>query len=110
MQEYEGAGKEESADEIRKRKLLEYQKKVAARQKMKEELKTALRQVLENDAYERLNNVSFSNEQLYMAAAKQAILIANKVGRKLTDKEVLYVLNAIKQQSEKDSKITFIKK
>lgn len=99
-----------SAEEIRKRRLSEYRKKAAEQQKLKEQLKTALRQVLENDAYERLNNVSFSNEQLYMAAAKQIIMLANRAGRKLTDREVLYVLNAIRQQTKKESEITFIKK
>lgn len=110
MQDEETAEEAGSIEEIKKRKLLEYQKKAAAQQKLKEQLKTALKQVLESDAYERLNNVLFSNEQLYMVAAKQIILIANKARRKLTDREVLYVLNAIKQQTEKEPKITFIKK
>ncbi len=110
MREEEGSEESGSAEEIKQKKMLEYQRKAAEQKKLKEGLKSALRQVLEGDAYERLNNVSFSNEQLYMAAARQAIIIARRAGRKLTDAEVLYILNALRQQSEKESRITFIKK
>lgn len=99
-----------TTEEIRKKKMNEYQKKLAEQQKIKENLKIALRQVLENDAYERMDNVSFSNEQLYMIAAQQLIAIAQRAGRKLTEREVIYVLNAIKQKTTNEPKIMFINK
>jgi len=99
-----------TAEQIRKNKMNEYQKKLAEQQKIKENLKIALRQILENEAYERMMNVSFSNEQLYMITAQQLIAIAQRAGRKLTEKEVLYVLNAIKQKTTNEPKITFINK
>ncbi|MEM3625468.1 MAG: DNA-binding protein [Candidatus Bilamarchaeaceae archaeon] len=105
---YEGDIKEE--EEIKKKKMAEYKKKLEAQQKANEELKKMLRQVLDDKGYERLNNVSFSNQQLYMMAAQQVLLFAKRAGRKITEEEVLYILNAIKKQTEKESKITFIKK
>lgn len=110
MHEEESGEETSSAEEIKQRKILEYQRKAAEQKKLKEGLKSALRQVLESDAYERLNNVSFSNEPLYMAAARQVIMVARRAGRKLTDAEVLYILKALRQQTNKESRIIFIKK
>jgi|GEM_PF-873870 len=99
-----------TVEQIRKNKMNEYRKKLAEQQKIKENLKIALRQILENEAYERMMNVSFSNEQLYMIAAQQLIAIAQRAGRKLTESEVIYVLNVIKQKTTNEPKITFINK
>lgn len=97
-------------EEIKKKKLEQYKQKLAAQEKATEELKKMLRQALDYDAYERLNNVYFSNKDLFMIAAQQVLLFAKRAGRKITDEEVLYILNAIKKQTEKEPKITFVKK
>ena len=89
-------------EEIRKKRL--------EAKKIEEQLKTTLRVALEEDAYERLMNVSVANKELYLIAAKNALMFYKKAGRRLRDDEILTLLRAIKGQTEKETTITFHKK
>lgn len=89
-------------EEIRKKRL--------EAKKIEEQLKTTLRVALEEDAYERLMNVSVANKELYLIAAKNALMFYKKAGRQLRDDEILALLRAIKGQTEKETTITFHKK
>ncbi len=100
---------EEELESIRKKKKAEAEK-ASESAKMEEKLKTALRSVLSEKAYDRLMNVSVVNKQLYMFAAKQVLAIAGKVGRKITEEELLTLLRALKAQTEKETTIRFHKK
>lgn len=86
-----------------------WRKKLEAR-KAQEQLKATLRMALEEDAYERLMNVSVANNELYLTAAKNALMGFKRMGRKLRDAEVLALLRAIKEQSETKTTITFSRK
>ena len=85
------------------------QKKLEAK-KAEEQLKTTLRVVLDEAAYERLMNVSLANNELYIVAAKNALMLFKRMKRKITEKELLALLAAIKEQSETKSTIRFHRK
>ena len=63
-------------EEMKKKKIEEY-KKMQEAAKIEEQLKSALRIALEEDAYERMMNVSYANKELYVNAA-QRVLMASK--------------------------------
>jgi len=84
-------------------------KKLEAR-KAQEQLKATLRMALDEEAYERLMNVSVANNELYLTAAKNILMGFKRMGRKLKDAEVLALLRAIKEQSETKTTITFSRK
>jgi len=84
-------------------------KRLEAR-KMEEQLKSALRSVLDEAAYNRLMNVSVANKELYIMAAKNLLAAAKQARRKITDEELLSFLRAIKEQTETKTSITFHKK
>jgi DNA-binding TFAR19-related protein (PDSD5 family) len=84
-------------------------KRLEAR-KMEEQLKSALRSVLDEAAYDRLMNVSVANKELYIMAAKNLLAAAKQARRKITDAELLSFLRAIKEQTETKTSITFHKK
>jgi DNA-binding TFAR19-related protein (PDSD5 family) len=84
-------------------------KKLEAKQ-AQEQLKATLRMALDEQAYERLMNVSVANNELYLMSAKNILMGFKRMGRKLTDAEVLAMLRAIREQSEPKTTITFHKK
>jgi DNA-binding TFAR19-related protein (PDSD5 family) len=93
---------EEELDEARKKKL--------EAKKAEEQLKTTLRVALDEAAYERLMNVSLANKELFLVAAKNALMLFKRVGRRLTESELLSLLRTIKEQTETGSSITFRRK
>ncbi|MBD3397862.1 hypothetical protein GF412_01790 [Candidatus Micrarchaeota archaeon] len=98
-------GLAEGLEEARKKKLEQYQQEAEA-QKKEEQVKAMLRMALSENAYERLMNVKLANAQLYGAAANQVFGLYQKAGRKLTEKELIAILKAIKG-SQREPKITF---
>ncbi len=75
-----------------------------------QKLKSTLRFALDEDAYERLMNVSIANKEMYLIAAKNLLMLYKRMGRKITESELLSLLRAIKAQRENETKITFQKK
>jgi DNA-binding TFAR19-related protein (PDSD5 family) len=96
-------------DEIKKRKLAQKQKELEAKA-AEQQLKEALRAALTEGAYARACNVALANKELYLTAAQQVLLASRKIGRRITEAELLTVLRAIKARTEKESSITFHKK
>lgn len=92
----------EEEEDIKKKRL--------EAKKIQEQLKGTLRVALTEDAYERLMNVSVANKELYLVAAKNALMFYKRAGRQIRDDEILALLRAIKGQTEKETKITFHKK
>lgn len=88
----------------------EIKKKRLEAKRVQERLKATLRAGLEEDAYERLMNVSIANKEMYLVAAKNVLMLYKRMGRRITDGELLTLLRAIKGQTEKETKITFHKK
>lgn len=85
------------------------EKKLEAK-KAEEQLKSTLRMALDNEAYERLMNVSMANKELYLTTAKNILMAFKRVGRKINERELLSVLKAIKEQTQTETRITFHKK
>ena len=100
---------EDEETNVRKKKQTE-QKKLAEAKQAEEQLKTALRMALENDAYERMMNVKLANQQLFLLAAQNIIPLFKRFERKINDQEVLLLLRKIKEQTERKSEITFQRK
>lgn len=78
--------------------------------KAQEQLKSTLRMALDDAAYDRLMNVSVANNELFLTAAKNALMLFKRAGRKLSEDEIVALLRAIKEQTEKRTSITFHKK
>ena len=93
---------EEEVEEIKKKRL--------EARRAEEQLKTTLRVALDESAYERLMNVSVANKELYLNAARNILTAFKRIGRKISENELLMVLKAIKEQTETETKITFHKK
>jgi DNA-binding TFAR19-related protein (PDSD5 family) len=93
---------DEELDEARKKKL--------ETKKIEEQLKSTLRIALDEAAYDRLMNVSLANNELYLTAAKNVLMLHKRVERRLTEKELLMLLKKIKEQTETKSSITFHRK
>lgn len=88
----------------------EIKKKRLEAKKAQEQLKTTLRSALTEAAYERLMNVAVANKELYLMAAKNLLGLYQRMGRRISEPELLSLLRAIKAQTEKETKITFHKK
>ncbi len=82
----------------------------AEARKAQEQLKSALRGALDENAYVRLMNVAVANNELYLTAAKSALMYNKRSGRRITEAELVALLRAIKEQSETKTTITFHKK
>ena len=100
---------EEDVADIRKKKHSE-QKKMAEARKVEEQLKAALRVALENEAYDRIINVKIANTQLFLVAAQNVLSLYKRLGRKINDNELLFMLHKIKEQNEKEVAIKFERK
>ena len=81
-----------------------------AQKAQEQKLKAAMRMALDSDAYERLANVAMANKELYLLAAKNVLMLYKRAGRKISESELLSLLRAIKDQTEKKTQITFHKK
>lgn len=90
---------EEQLEEIRKKKL--------DARKIEEQLRASLRVALDEPAYARIMNVGVANKELYLVAAKNALLAYKRMGRRLTESELVTLLKAIKEQTETKTTITF---
>ena len=96
------AGDEAGDDAARKQR--------AEARKSQEQLKSALRGALDENAYVRLMNVSVANNELYLTAAKNVLMFFKRSGRRISEAELVQLLRAIKEQSETKTTITFHKK
>jgi DNA-binding TFAR19-related protein (PDSD5 family) len=94
-------------DETRKKKLEEY-RRMQESAKAEEQLKSALRVVLDDAAYERMMNISYANKELYVNAAQRLLMAFKGTGRKITEDEVLFLIRSLK--GERETKITFREK
>ena len=88
----------------------EIQKKRAEAKKAQEQLKATLRIALDEDAYERLMNVAHANKELYVATARNVLMLYKRLGRRISETELVSVLRAIKDQTERKTTITFQRK
>jgi len=100
---------EDGLEEARKRKLAARQKEHEAKA-AESQLKDALRGALTEGAYDRLTNVAMANKELYLMAAQQVLMASKRLGRKVSEEELLTVLRALKARTEKEGTITFHKK
>ncbi len=100
---------DQDIEEIRKKRQQEAEK-AAQERKAKDQLKGALRVALDDAAYDRMMNISVANQDFYFAVARQVVSRYRKTGRSLTEGELLRILRAVKEQTDKKTNITFFKK
>lgn len=101
-------GEEEEEETVQRRRG--EQKRLLEAKKAEEQLKTALRSAVQEAAYDRLMNVHHANAQLFLVAAQNILSLHKRVGRKLTEEEILAVLRKIKELSETPTQIRFQRK
>jgi DNA-binding TFAR19-related protein (PDSD5 family) len=94
---------EQEGEDVAKQKILEAKK-------AESQIKSTLRIALDELAYERMMNISHSNKERYLAAVKQVFAVYQRIGRRITDAELLRILQAIKERTETETRITFHKK
>ncbi|MBI5223612.1 hypothetical protein HY990_04265 [Candidatus Micrarchaeota archaeon] len=70
-------------------------------------IRSALREALDESGYSRMMNISVVNKSLYVAAVKYVLGAARRVGRKISERELLEILRSIKAQSETETSIKF---
>lgn len=92
-------------EEARRKKLEEMQKNA----QLEEQLRAALRSILDDPAYDRMMNVKVSNPELYLGAAQGCVSVSHRLGRKLGDNEVLLILRRLKG-GDKETRIKFERK
>ncbi len=100
---------EDDEDSIKKKRLLQKQKIIEAK-KAEEQLRAALRSILEPGAYDRLSNVRIANQELYIAATQYALATYKRIGNKITEQQLLNILYAIKSQKDEQTSIRFERK
>jgi DNA-binding TFAR19-related protein (PDSD5 family) len=100
---------EDELEEARKRRMAERQKSSESKA-AEEQLKEALRAALEPAASDRMSNVAMANKELYVMAAQQVLMAHKRIGRPITEAELVTVLRALKARTEKETSITFHKK
>jgi DNA-binding TFAR19-related protein (PDSD5 family) len=79
-------------------------KKILEKKRKDEEIKKLMAKILEGDAYERLMNVKISNYELYMNVVNNLIYFYQKVGRKISDEELLMLLEKFTKKREGEIK------
>ena len=79
-------------------------KELLEKKKKEEEIKKFLARILDGEAYERLMNVKISNYELYNNVANNLIYFYQKIGRKITEKELLSLLEALTKRNEGEIK------
>jgi|WetSurMetagenome_2_1015567.scaffolds.fasta_scaffold1392642_2 DNA-binding TFAR19-related protein (PDSD5 family) len=97
---------ERDLERIRARKSAEMQKS----EQSESRVRAALRMVLDEGAYERLMNVRISSPDLYAKAVQACSALYGRLGRKLTDRELLSILVRIKGPEQKETRISFERK
>ncbi len=80
------------------------------REKMMGQLKVALRTVLDEKGYQRMMNVLLVNQTLFGTAAQKIMMFAKQSGRIVSEREVLAILSALKNNTEKRGDISIIRK
>jgi programmed cell death protein 5 len=92
-------------EEIRRRKLQEYQKRQASAPE--EAMERLLQQILEPEARERLTRIRMSRPDFADLVVRQLVALARagRLPRRLTDAELRQVLAQL-QPSDRDSSIT----
>ena len=98
----------EDLEELRKKKL-EQLKSEQGRQAEDEKLKSALRSIMDDTAYNRMMNVKIANPAVFNMAAQGCMSVYSRLNRALGEKEVLMILRKVKGE-EKQTSITFDRK
>jgi len=74
-----------------------------------EELKRQLVKLLEPEAYQRLMSVKIANPQLFEKATQYILQLSMRVGRKLTEQELIQLLRQLRGPDRK-TRIEFKRK
>ena len=78
--------------------------KMSDEEKQKEalaQLKSALRRTLDENAYERMINVLMVNQNLFANAAQRILAAYQRLGRTITERDVLMILRTLKDEPQR---------
>ncbi|MFA5076941.1 MAG: DNA-binding protein [Candidatus Micrarchaeia archaeon] len=95
----------EDIEQARMKRLKELQEA----QKAEEQVKAAMRAMLDDSGYDRMMNVKLASPELYAQAVQGCAGVYQRLGRRLGEREVLLVLRRLKG-GERETKITFDRK
>ncbi|MBN2478048.1 hypothetical protein JXB01_02040 [Candidatus Micrarchaeota archaeon] len=85
----------EKIEELRMKKLQQEQ--------MLQKIKSILRIALDESAYDRMSNIYAMNKELFSAVSKQVIAVYQRLGRRITEKELIMIINKVKGPSHEGS-------
>lgn len=91
-------------DKIKEKKLNDIIKK----QTMEKELINRLKSSIDEKSFERLINIKAVNEQKFQNISNYLIMLSQRIGRPLTEREVIKLLE--NTSKKKEGKIRFIRK
>lgn len=99
-------------EEIKRRKLLELQRKIEEEKRRREQIEALLRQILTPEARSRLANLRLVKPELVDLVEQQLIALAKsgKIPVPITDEFLKKLLAQIYEQTHRDIKIRFLRK
>jgi len=111
MSEY-SEGYDAELEEIRRRKLIELQKRMEEEKRRRELIESALRQILTPEARERLANLRLVKPEIAEIVEQQLISLARsgRIPIPITDDFLKKLLSQIYEQTHRDIKIRFMRK
>ncbi|MDD5337154.1 MAG: DNA-binding protein [Candidatus ainarchaeum sp.] len=84
-------------------------KEMQEAQKEDEQIRAAMRAMLDENGYNRMMNVRLASPELYAQAVQGCASVYQRLGRKLGEREILLILKRLKG-GERETKITFERK
>ena len=93
---------DEDIERIRNEKLKKRAEETRKKAEYEERVKSALRQILEDSAYERMMNVKISNEEVYFRAASALVRAAQSgdITGKVSDGQMQMILGKMLQRRD----------
>ena len=108
----EDYGYDAELEEIKRRKLLELQRKIEEERRRREQIEAMLRQILTPEARSRLANLRLVKPELVELVEQQLISLARsgRIPVPVTDEFLKKLLAQIYEQTHRDIKIRFLRK
>ncbi|MEM1675590.1 MAG: DNA-binding protein [Desulfurococcaceae archaeon] len=103
---------DDELEAIRRRKLIELQKKIEEEKKRREQIEAILKQILTPEARNRLANLRLVKPELVDIVEQQLITLARsgRVQLPITDDFLKKLLSEIYEQTHRETRIRFLRK
>ena len=108
----EDYGYDAELEEIKRRKLLELQRRIEEEKRRREQINAILRQILTPEARSRLANLRLVKPELVEVVEQQLITLARsgRVPIPITDEFLKKLLAQLYEQTHRETRIRFIRK